>query len=120
MGDKPFNKATLAHMDISMRAMMERSYDLCLYSCMESTDEVESCKQNCFKSIHIPFRHANHIARDNVEAKYRICLGKRDSFPVLMPVDFTACSNDLFQDRIEVMSNFVADEAAKIFQTTRP
>ena len=44
MGDKPFNKATLAHMDISMRAMMERSYDLCLYSCMESTDEVESCK----------------------------------------------------------------------------
>ena len=120
MGDKPFNKATLSHMDVSMRAMMERSYDLCLYSCMERREETMQCKQNCFLSIQVPFRHANHIARDNEEANYRKCLGKRPSFPVLNPEDYTACSNDLFKERIEIMSNYVADEASKIFQHTRP
>ena len=120
MGDKSFNKAQLSHMDLSMRAMMERSYDLCLFSCMEQREEVQQCKQSCFKSIHVPFRHANHIARDMEEAKYRKCLGKRAGFPILNPVDYTACSNDLFQDRIEVMSNYVAEEASKIFQVTRP
>ena len=40
MSEKAFDKAILAHMDVSMRAMMERSYDLCLYSCMEKREEV--------------------------------------------------------------------------------
>ena len=42
--EKAFNKAVLAPMDISMRAMMERSYDLCLYRCMETTEGVDMCK----------------------------------------------------------------------------
>ena len=68
----------------------------------------------------MPYRHANHIARDNEEANYRKCLAKRSSFPALSPDDYTACSNNIFQDRIEVMSNYVADEAGKIFNSTRP
>ena len=96
MVDKAFNKSTLSHMDVSMRAMMDRSYDLCLYSCMERREEVKQCKKSCFSTIQVPFRHANHIARDNEEANYRKCLGKRPNFPMIGPDDYTACSNDLF------------------------
>ena len=120
MSAKAYNKAEMAHIDISMRALMERHYDLCNYKCMEQREEVQICKKNCFKDIQVPFRHANHMGRDSEEANYRKCLGKRPTFPQLTPDDFTACSNNLFQDRIEMMSNHMAEEAGKIFQITRP
>ena len=115
-----FDRKSLAHMDISMRSMMDRRYDLCLYNCTDKRGEIQECKQNCFKDIQVPYRYANHIARDNEEANYRKCLAKRTTFPMLGPEDFTFCSNGLFEDRIEVMSNYVAEEAAKIFNITRP
>ena len=117
--EKAFDKANLAHLDISMRSMSDRSYDLCIHRCMESKENLRNCKQSCFSNITLKFRHANHVARDSEEANYRKCLAKRPNFPELEPTDFTACSNDLFQDRIEVMSNHVADEATKIFQISR-
>ena len=94
--EKAFDKADLAHLDISMRTMVERSYDLCLFNCMESKNNQFSCKQHCFNNIIVPFRHANHVARDSEEANYRRCLGKRESFPALQQEDFLACSNNLF------------------------
>ena len=120
MVEKAFNTADLAHMDISMRAMMERSYDLCLFSCMERKEAVATCKQHCFKSIQVPYRYANHIGRDNEDANYRKCLAKRPSFPALTPEDFTTCTNNLYHERVEAMSNYVADEAVKIFNQVRP
>ena len=117
--EKAFDKASLSHMDVSMRTMVERSYDLCLHRCMEIKDNQRNCKNSCFQNTMLPYRHANHMARDSEEGNYRKCLGKRPSFPALEPEDFTACSNDLFKDRIELMSNHVADEATKVFQISR-
>ena len=94
--DKAFDKADLAHLDISMRAMVERSYDLCLFNCMETESNQFSCKQHCFTNIIVPFRFANHVARDSEEANYRKCLGNRPSFPALDRQDFISCSNNLF------------------------
>ncbi len=42
--EKAFDKADLAHLDISMRTMVDRSYDLCLFNCMETKDNQFSCK----------------------------------------------------------------------------
>ena len=109
MAEKAFNTASMAHMDISMRAMMDRSYDVCLFSCMTRREEVGACKNSCFKTIQVPYRYANHVGRDNEDANYRKCLAKRPNFPVLNPQDFTVCSNNLYQERVEAMSNYVAE-----------
>ena len=42
--EKAFDKGDLAHLDISMRTMMERNYDLCLFNCMETKDNQFICK----------------------------------------------------------------------------
>ena len=76
MSEKAFDKALMGHMDQSMRTMMERHYSLCLFQCMERREDVSVCKQSCFKDIQVPYRYANHVARDNEEANYRKCLGK--------------------------------------------
>ena len=94
--EKAFDKADLSHLDVSMRAMVERSYDLCLYNCMETKNDQFSCKQGCFNKIIVPFRHANHVARDSEEANYRTCLAKKENFPALQQEDFISCSNNLF------------------------
>ena len=80
---------------------------------------IQGCKINCVKNIQIPFRHMNHMARDGEEGDYRKCLMKRPNFPNVDPTDFIACSNGLYEKRVEMMSNFVADEAVKIFQIVR-
>ena len=79
-----FDKNQLAPIDISLRAMVDRSYDLCIHQCNMQRDAPQfPCKQSCFKKITIPYRHANHIARDNEETLYRKCLGNSANFPNL-------------------------------------
>ena len=59
------------------------------------------------------------MARDNEEGDYRKCLMKRPNFPAVEPEDFMACSNGIYEKRVEMMSNHVADTAVKIFQISR-
>jgi len=114
--EKSFDRSQLAHVDVSLRGMVDRSYDLCLYKCNESKDNsLRVCKQNCFKNIQVPYRYINHMARDNEENNYRKCLSQAPSFPNLSREDFMSCSNNLFQERIEALSNHTAEEATKIF-----
>ena len=43
--ESPFDKATLSGLDISLKAMSQRSNDLCLHRCMEDKDApMMSCK----------------------------------------------------------------------------
>ena len=87
---------------------------------MTRTDHaIQGCKVNCMRTVQLPFRHVNHMARDNEEADYRKCLMKRPNFPNVEPDDFMACSNGLYEKRVEMMSNYVADTAVKIFQIAR-
>lgn len=120
MEDKAFDKSQLSHMDSSLRAMVDKSYELCLYRCGEEKGgQMSVCKQSCFKNIIVPYRHANHVARDSEENNYRKCLANSKTFPALKQEDFIRCSNGVFEDRIEVLSNHMAEEAARIFNTVR-
>ena len=71
--------------------MVDRSYDLCLHRCMEDRDAVMMpCKQGCFRNIQVPYRHANHVAKDGEENAYRKCLANSASFPAISQEDFIA------------------------------
>jgi hypothetical protein len=118
--ETPYDKAALSHLDVSLRTMVDRSYDLCLYRCNEDREKAMlPCKQNCFKRIQVPYRHSNHVAKDGEENAYRKCLANSQSFPAVSQEDFIACSNVVFQDRIEVLTNQVADEATRIMNIAR-
>lgn len=73
--EKSFDRSQLAHIDVSLRSMVDRSYDLCQHQCNENRNQSQAvCKQNCFKNIIVPYRYMNHLARDNEESNYRKCL----------------------------------------------
>ena len=73
--EKAFDKSQLSHMDDNLRQMVEKSYDLCLHNCNLTRDaRTAPCKQACFRQIQVPYRRANHVARDQEENGYRMCL----------------------------------------------
>ena len=37
--ETPFDKADLAHLDVSVRSMVDKSMDLCIYRCNEDRDK---------------------------------------------------------------------------------
>lgn len=118
--EMPFDKSALGALDLSLTMMTRRNYDLCLHRCMEDRDAaMMPCKKGCFDNIMVPFRHTNHIAKENEENSYRRCLANSESFPAISQEDFMKCSNNVFTERVEVISNHVADEATKIFNISR-
>ena len=76
-------------------------------------------KNECYKKIIVPFRHANHVARDNEETLYRKCLANSANFPNLQQEDFISCSNGNMIERLDVLSNHFANEATNIFNIVR-
>ena len=118
--DKSFDRQQLSHMDSNLRVMVEKSYDLCIYNCNLDKDRpMMPCKQSCFKNIQVPFRHASHVARDGEENAYRKCLAATTNFPNVTQEDFISCSNNLFEHRIETLSNHMANEAERVFRVSR-
>ena len=118
--DKAFNKADLAHFDQNLREMVDRSYELCIYNCNEDASRGQaSCKQSCYRNIITPFRHATHVARDREENNYRRCLANRSGFPALQQDDFMACSNQIYSDRVQVLTDHLTQEAVRIFNVSR-
>jgi hypothetical protein len=87
---------------------------------MEDKDApMMNAKQTCFKNHIIAYRHINHVAKDDEEGAYRKCLANSGSFPAISQEDFMKCSNNLFAQRVELMSSHVADEATKVFNIAR-
>ena len=118
--DKAFDKAQLAHLDVNTNEMVNKHYELCLYRCSETRmSNSGQCKHSCFTNIQVPYKHANHMARDSEENEYRKCLGNVPNFPNVQREDFITCSNGLFANRVETLSNHMADEAVKIFAQCR-
>ena len=82
--EKAFDKSQLSHIDVNLRSMVDKSYELCLYKCnLDGDGAIMGCKQDCFKKIIVPYRRANHVARDSEENDYRRCLSKSANFPAL-------------------------------------
>jgi len=87
---------------------------------MEDRDvEMAGCKKGCFQTIMVNYRHLNHIAKDGEENTYRKCLANSASFPAVTQEDFMKCSNGMFADRVEILTNQTAAEATKIFNIAR-
>ena len=59
------------------------------------------------------------MARDNEETFYRKCLGQQPNFPNLSQEDFMNCSNGGFVNRVETLTNHVAEEATRIYKIAR-
>jgi len=59
------------------------------------------------------------VARDGEENAYRKCLANSASFPNISQEDFMNCSNKLYADRIEILSNHLAEEATKVMHIAR-
>ena len=118
--DNSFDRSQLSHLDNSLRGMVEKSYDLCIYNCNLDKDKPQMvCKQSCFKNIMVPFRHASHVARDGEENAYRKCLAASASFPNVTQEDFISCSQNLFTERIETLSEHMGNEAERVFRVSR-
>ena len=109
--ERGFDKSQLSQFDKNLRTMVDRSYNLCLHQCNQDDIQLSQCKNSCFKDIIVPFRRSTHVARETEELEYRRCLGQRESFPALTSDDFTSCSNNLYQDRVKVLTDKFASEA---------
>ena len=79
-----FDKRALAPLDVNVRQMVDRSYELCNYRCLTSKGgSLADCKSGCFKDIILSYRRAGHLARDGEEGHYRKCLSRSPNFPNL-------------------------------------
>ena len=65
------------HFDKTLRDLVEAEYDLCLYKCNESYDGFSRCKDNCVTNVIVPYRFANHAAREEEDNNYRRCLASK-------------------------------------------
>ncbi len=110
---KTFDAKTLSHFDMNMRKLVDEQYDLCLFRCGEkNTGGLANCKDNCFKRVIVPYRYNTHASRDQEENLYRKCLSTK--FPNVQPDDFMDCSHKIYQDRLQILSNFMFETSEKI------
>lgn len=106
-----FNVRSLSYMDKSMRALVDMQYDLCLYKCnMKTATGMHGCKNNCFRTVIVPYRFKNHVAKDEEDNLYRKCLA--DKFPKIKQDDYIECTNNLYKDRFKVLG----DEFVSIYE----
>lgn len=118
LGAKPFDKKQLADFDRKLSEIVSMDYDLCMSGCNMTAAHsgIAGCKQNCFKRIIVPYRHTNHVAKDQEDVQYKACLAKK--LPNITKDDFMTCSNNIFSDRVEVLTEHYADVAQRILKKT--
>ncbi len=103
---KPFDARSLSHLDKNLRALVDEQYDLCLFKCSEKNiSGISVCKDNCFKNTIVPYRFNLHASRDQEENLYRKCLAEK--FPNVKPDDFVDCTQKIYNDRVQIMANYM-------------
>ena len=110
---KPFDPRTLSHLDKQLRSLVDEQYDLCLFRCAEKNQPgIANCKDNCFRRIIVPFRYNSHASRDQEENLYRKCLA--DKFPNVKPDDFMECTQNLYHDRVQILTQHMFNVSEQI------
>ncbi len=108
-----FNAKSLAGFDKNVRKLVDEQYDLCLFKCAEKNNGgLATCKDNCFKNVVVPYRFNLHASRDQEENQYRKCLAAK--FPNVTPDDFVDCTNQIYKDRVQILSSFVFENCERI------
>jgi hypothetical protein len=96
-----------------LRKIVDEQYDLCLYKCTEKfTSAISNCKNDCFRKTIVPYRFNNHASRDEEENIYRKCLSQK--FPNITADDYMDCSQQLYKDRLTILSNFMGTVSEKV------
>ncbi len=109
----PFDSKPLSAFDKNIRSLVDNQYELCQFRCAEKAGtSISVCKDNCFKSVIVPYRFNMHASRDQEENQYRKCLASK--FPNVQPDDFMECTNQLYRDRVQILSQFVFENCEKI------
>ena len=110
---KPFYPRTLSHLDKNLRALVDEQYDLCLFRCAEKNQPgLANCKDNCFKRVIVPYRFNLHASREQEENLYRKCLA--DKFPNVKPDDFMNCTQSIYNDRVQILSQYMFNVSEQI------
>ena len=110
---KPFDARTLSHLDKNLRTLVDEQYELCLFRCAEKNQPgLASCKDNCFRRVMVPYRYNLHASRDQEENLYRKCLA--DKFPNVKPEDFMNCTQSIYNDRVQILSQFMFNVSEQI------
>ena len=109
----PFDPKALTALDKNVRKLVDEQYELCNFRCAEkNTGGLQMCKDNCFKKVVVPYRYNLHASRDQEENAYKRCLATK--FPNVTPDDFVECTNQLYKDRVEILSSFVFENCERI------
>jgi len=98
--------------DKSLRGLVDNQYEFCLHKCLLVNTDLPNCKQDCYSRIIVPFKHQNHMARDEEENLYRKCLGSK--LPNLKAEDYLTCSNQLYADRVQILSTYLGNLAESV------
>ncbi len=110
---KPFDARTLSHLDKNLRNLVDEQYELCLFRCAEKNQPgLASCKDNCFRRVMVPYRYNLHASRDQEENLYRKCLA--DKFPNVKPEDYMNCTQSIYNDRVQILSQFMFNVSEQI------
>ena len=110
---KPFDAKSLSHLDKSLRSLVDEQYDLCLFKCSEKNQPgIATCKDNCFKSVIVPYRFHSHASRDQEENQYRKCLAEK--FPNVKSDDFMDCTQRIYNDRVQILSKYLFNVSEQI------
>ncbi len=103
---KPFDAHSLVHLDKNLRTLVDEQYDLCNFKCAEKNlPGLANCKDNCYRRVIVPYRFHSHMSRDQEENQYRKCLANK--FPNVSQDDFIECTNQLYKDRVQILSDFM-------------
>jgi hypothetical protein len=101
--------------DQHLRTLVDEQYELCNYKCNEKAGPGNmTCKEACFKKIIVPYRFQNHVAKGEEDNLYRKCLGEK--FPKIKQTDYAECTQKLYADRVQVLSNYMFKISEGILQ----
>jgi hypothetical protein len=113
LDQQPFDRTKLNHIDLQLRRLVDESYDFCIYKCTEKNQgNIPVCKSNCFKTVIVPYRFNNHVAKEEEENLYKKCLSEK--FPNIKHSDYITCSQSLYKDRIQVLSKHLQEVAENV------
>jgi hypothetical protein len=115
---QPMDTRSLNHLDKNLRQLVDQQYEFCLFKCAQKTTAgMANCKSACVNNVLVPYRFANHAAKDEEDNLYRKCLA--DKFPKIKAEDYVDCTQQLYRDRISILSNHMVKVYEELFTHIR-
>jgi len=109
MVDRTFDTKQFKYIDFNLRDLVDAHYELCTTKCTEKPDtfdRVITCRNNCYKSIVVPYKYVNHMAKDAEEREYKKCLASK--MPNIKHDDYLTCTQNVYHSRVSALSEYMA------------